>query len=503
MEEIIRLVRLIELRKSKSSLFINLNDDTNFESKLYKLIDQQLISNDDEAMTALYGDSESSAKFRVLKSRMRKKLLNQLYLLDFPADKFVQSNIINCKIDAALLEVQILITANEYRIANKQLTFAITLAKNHGMTRSTVRALELQQSINTALGDRGSFQQCDTLLQSYYSLEIAERKAISLYQNTILNLQVGGETKNKYFSEVPVILQQLNSLWEINKLPRVFSLYHFLSIYYLELLGDYTAIDKVIEKAEKLLENGVVPLTWFDQKYNAFIRIYALLRTKQFKLGLDLSEIYLNLFDPDTVNWFAFMENYLLLALHSKQYQAAGNLFMQILNNPFIKQIQEPAKERWELYRRYLVLMGEVQPEQLKVDLPKRVFRPLVKLSHDKAGYNLSLLVLDITQSFSSTSIDSYEPQMQRLKHYIKKHLRGDKAERPRYFLRLLQLPIKKELSCRHTKAAGANLFTKLSQTPPPGDAFAEVEIIPYEHLWEVVLRVLELREKKLKGKKR
>ena len=30
--------------------------------------------------------------------------------------------------------------------------------------------------------------------------------------------------------------------------------------------------------------------------------------------------------------------------------------------------------------------------------------------------------------------------------------------------------------------------FEKMKNTPEPGDAYAEVEIIPYERLWEIVL---------------
>jgi hypothetical protein len=34
-------------------------------------------------------------------------------------------------------------------------------------------------------------------------------------------------------------------------------------------------------------------------------------------------------------------------------------------------------------------------------------------------------------------------------------------------------------------------LLQQLRDTPPPGEAFAEVEIIPYENLWQIVLGLL------------
>ena len=44
------------------------------------------------------------------------------------------------------------------------------------------------------------------------------------------------------------------------------------------------------------------------------------------------------------------------------------------------------------------------------------------------------------------------------------------------------------EASCR---IKGAKHYQKLIETPTPGDAYAEIEIVPYEHLWELILETL------------
>lgn len=246
-----------------------------------------------------------------------------------------------------------------------------------------------------------------------------------------------------------------------------------------------------------MLKKGAVHPLWFDHHYNSFIRVYALLRTRQYETGLALAKGYFHRLEPQSFNWFAFMENYLLLALHAGKYKLAGELLQRSVENPFFDEIQQRAKERWELYRKYLLLMNDVLPGRLQVDLPRKIFTELIALPKDKAGFNLSLLVLDIMQGFSSISIDDYEPQAERIRKYIVKYLRGEKAERPRLFLRLLLLAIKNELDFDRTKEAGENQFGKLSHAAPPGDAYAEVEIVPYEHLWEAVLIILKQRVKR------
>ncbi|GAB3812928.1 hypothetical protein GCM10028895_04450 [Pontibacter rugosus] len=40
-------------------------------------------------------------------------------------------------------------------------------------------------------------------------------------------------------------------------------------------------------------------------------------------------------------------------------------------------------------------------------------------------------------------------------------------------------------------RTKGEPLLRKLEVTPFPGDAFTEIEIVPYEHLWDFFLKAL------------
>ncbi len=140
-------------------------------------------------------------------------------------------------------------------------------------------------------------------------------------------------------------------------------------------------------------------------------------------------------------------------------------------------------------------MINEVFPVQTQESVPRNIFSELITLSKDKSGFNLSLLVLDIIKSFSHDGVDNFESKAERIRKYITKYLRGEKAERPRLFLRLLLVALKHNIEYEATREASENLFTKLSNAQTPGDAFTEVEIIPYEHLWEAVLEILKQRE--------
>jgi hypothetical protein len=42
-----------------------------------------------------------------------------------------------------------------------------------------------------------------------------------------------------------------------------------------------------------------------------------------------------------------------------------------------------------------------------------------------------------------------------------------------------------------YCRKKGKYLYEKLQVISPPGEAYAEIEIIPYEHIWEMILDIL------------
>jgi hypothetical protein len=57
---------------------------------------------------------------------------------------------------------------------------------------------------------------------------------------------------------------------------------------------------------------------------------------------------------------------------------------------------------------------------------------------------------------------------------------------------RLLALTVKEDMDYSQSKKKGRYFYDKLQVTPSPGDAYAEIEIIPYEQLWEITLKILQ-----------
>ena len=229
----------------------------------------------------------------------------------------------------------------------------------------------------------------------------------------------------------------------------------------------------------------------FDHRYNKYISVYARLRTKDFDNGIALAEEYIKAFDPSSNNWFAFMENYLLLAIHAKKYNLALQLFSAVDQNPSFTKLSRMAKERWALYRSYLYFVNP--SESLMTNFKYQTFIASVpEYSKDKQGFNVAILILQFLHYLRNKDTDGLLHRIEGLRKYAGTHLKDNFSDRSKTFFRLLMLTVKEDFQASQCRRKGKYLYEKLQVISPPGDAYAEIEIIPYEHIWELILDILE-----------
>lgn len=494
MNELKRLVNLIGKYGNGPSPLLNLQSENSLETKLFNTLKSSEVKTDDEISYLLYGEDKPSSNYRMLKSRFRKKLYNHLLFLKLPSEGLGKINEAKYQCSKLITEAYGLRLLSETKLSIKSLEQALTIAEKYSINSLKLRVLEEIKYSYYSLGDLKNYEKYSEALQASYRLDTLEREAQPLFEFTMMCSKCLIADRRELTKYIPDVLEQFRVLWENSSSSKIFNSFHRLNILYLELQGRYAEIADAIEKAEKLVITRKVNPYWFDTQFNNYIQIYALLQSQQYKLGLKLAEVYKSNFEQFTPNWFAFMENYLLLALYSKKYIKAADLLQEVAQDDYYANLQPRSLERWELYRRYLKFM--IRQEQ--VILPKfelTTFKnELPIIIKDKSGFNLAFLILDVLESMEKRQLVDFEQQAERVRKYRVKYLKGENAERPRLFMRLLQLALL-EQDPEDVSLKGLKLLKQLKVTPFPGDAFSEVEIIPYEHLWELVLTMLQNKQ--------
>lgn len=469
-------------RSSKENYFID-----NLKNKRF--------SSDEQAALDIYGTSQNDVRYKMLKHRLKRKLYNCLLFIDYNKIGLKDYNQKEHECMTLLHQAYILRRQYELDMVISLTNKVVTIAEQLDFTNLLVTALELKTSCYSENGNIKMFNKYSKELHALLIKRNKELEAVSLFQKVNVNLKKSITTRKNLLPHVPAIVSKLESLWRETKSFNVFDAYYKTSISYYELEGDF---DKIVEMTVSSLiwvREGLVNETLFNANYNKFILVYAHLRSKKYEDGLKYAENYCNDFKYSSVNWFPFMENYFLLALHSRQYELSRALLQRVFDNPSYRMISNAAKERWSLYQSYFTIVSQ-NSESVTTLFKNPYSLSLPEYSKDKLGFNVAILILQFIYFLQKGDAEALLFRIESLKKYILTHLKDTFSLRSKTFLKLLILTVTEDFDVNACRRKGQKLYQKLVDTPTPGDAYAEIEIVPYEHLWEHILSILDNQSK-------
>lgn len=486
MQELLKLSRLLTFSINyKRELPIS-GGNKSKETKFIDSLINKKYSTDSEAALDLYKTSPQDVRYKMLKHRVRKKLYNNLVFLD--SHKIGLKQYQKKEQECIMLLHQATVLRQQYELsliinlANK----IILISEDNDFIDYLVNAYELKLFCYAELGQAKEFEKTLSKFQDNQKLLNLEKEAIIKFQTLVVNIKQSVKKRQAYLSSYNETLAQLESLWKSCRTFTAYNSYYRASIMYYEAIGDYKSIIQMTLESENLIKQKKYKLSRFNSNFNKFILVYAHLRCKEYNEGLLYAAKFLDDFNYQTVNWFAFMENYFLLSMHSKNYALSRILMNKYTENGYKTKISTDAKARWKLYEFYL----DVMEGQLRMS--KNPFLlSLPEYSKDKQGFNVAILILQFIYYLQMKETEALLYRIESLKKYILAHLKDNFSLRSKILLKLLIMIVTEDYDAEVCLKKGKNLYQKLIDTPIPGDAFAEIEIVPYEHLWEHILNTL------------
>ena len=441
---------------------------------------------------ALYGEATAASQvaLRRLRGRVQTKLLNHLYFLDHRDPRSLVSRRYQLECLDLLHKGTALYTEGEYVLSQRLLRRCLSEAQAGEFTAYAVQSARLLCTIYAHLSKPAAYKQMDRRLQQLLRVQQLEDEAERIYTTTSLAMSGSVKVRRLLLPQLPEYLKQLEAL---HRRANTFNTFHFLyrlRIAHEELLGNSAELIRLTGAAARQLGQGKLNVRRFDLRYNAFISILAYLRGRQPEKGLRLAQTGIQHFASTSNNWFLFQEYHLLLALHGKKYSYAQQLLLVVAQNPAMAKLRPAAVEHWDLYRGYVDFVAP-PTAPVAAQLPARWALQMPEHSRDKSGQNLAILVLQLLHTLRQQNFDEALVRLERLRKYQQSHLLGDQAKRSRLFLRLLRGLADTGFDAAKARKRGQPTLETLTSTPLPGDAFAEIEIIPYEQLWELVLHQL------------
>jgi len=453
---------------------------------------------DEEALTHFYDDEGQYKSYEKLKFTLKNRLINTVFFIDIkrPSYNDRKRAYYECYKDWAAAKV---LLSRNARITGMELCRKILKqAKRFEFTELTLDIYRmLRLHYGTIEGDIKKFEKYNEQFKHYEALWQQENLAEELYTNLIIryiNAKANTEDITKKAREALQQIEPALAKYSAYKLQ--------LCGLLIRLLIHSTTNDQ--EQTLKICHDSIK--LFKAKKYNADVPLQACyhqlliscIQLRKFEQGQEAATACLQLASEGSFNWFKYQELFFLLSMHTGEYQNAYRTWQHITNHKKYRFLSENNQEIWRIYGafvHYLVELGHVT-SKLTDEFERFRIQKFVNdtpiYSKDKSGMNIPIIVVQIIFMIAYRKYDDAIDRIEAIEKYCYRHLTDGATLRSNYFIKmLLQIPAasfqKDEAIARAQK-----YLEKLRSNPIDMANYAhEIEIIPYEDLWQLVLESL------------
>ena len=244
LSELIPIITKKQLQKNELLETGHLDQKDNLFSKFYFNLKKGKLKSDQDAALLLYGSKANNEKYRKLKSRFHKKLINNILLLDITSFKLPSSYLAEIQIKRDLGLASLFKAIGAYENARKLAKRALNTAEKYNYYESVLSATILltdlfnkKQSFKESEALQTKYKQALTAIQLEFQLLEENRTLYQLikYQYPIIDLDLKS-LKTQRISEIPKSLS-----------PHGFRLFFLNTMLKHTLKGEFETVSEIFE----------------------------------------------------------------------------------------------------------------------------------------------------------------------------------------------------------------------------------------------------------------
>ncbi len=502
MKNLIEISKIVTKKKVRK---IEIFDDHSLKHKnskfneFYEALMAGKFKNDRDAASFLYSCSPTDDRYRQLKSRFRKRLLNTLFFLDvnLPSAGNYDRAYFSCNKDWTL--VKILLSNNAPYTAAALARQILTTALKFKFADVIVNCARILRRYAAAEGDNKQYEVYDQYSKQYQNVLDAEIRSEELYQRVVMNYHMPLANNDELKEKIDTYCDALVGLSEIYDSPVVIYNMYLVWAYRYEMLHDFTNMLEVCNKAENYIEEN--PIYYQNDKLATFQlkKMSAFLHLRDWKKGKINAEKCLQSFPQGSETWFHFMEYYLLLAMHTDNYINALAIFNRAYNNSKFKKLPTIVREKWKIFEVYLNYIIEIEGPNNPVMMAQkrksfrktRFLNDPILYPKDQRIFTVLMVVAQILFLLENKNYSTVTEHIERLKSYANRQLKKEVYHRAIQFIRLLQQLSKADYQVGNLSNT-EKYYNRLIETPFfYRGIISEMEVISYEKLWNMILQQL------------
>ncbi len=489
MEEIKDLIKIVTDNTKRNLPLLDLRNqhlNGNKEMNLFLGIKSGEFNDDVEASNGIYGSEEVDFKFRMLKSRLNRKLLNHLFFMDFSSKSFTKAaNLYQEALDYMHFS-KMLLNIEETKLGTKLLYKTIDLARECEYTVVVIDSLRALREVYAKTYRPKLFQSIKIQIEEYEALERSEEKADAIFQENRLAINSTVNNIKKSFEPYLRAIEELEALYRKTNSYNIFEKYFKIKVWYYELKGDFDNVLKVIGDVQKEHDKGNINQRRFDNLFADFAKGNALIKLKRFEDGSIFLEKMLNEIDNTSKEWYAFAEKYVMLYIQNKQFDRASEIFLRVANNKSFDKLEEIDLLRWNIFRSYLYYLTGNKKIIKKFDF-RDFIEETPEFLKENAGYHVAILILQILNG-ADGDLSKLHYKLDAIDEYVNRYLNNSFSKRSKTFCKLLHKIAIHNRDFDTIVFKSKYLKEKLFESDVAGESFVDFEVVPYEFLWEIVL---------------
>lgn len=510
----VKNIEILGSSKGKKETLVN---------RLYDGIVKGKYADDEAAMLDLFPeDEEQRNKYRKLKYRLTRQLINTTFFIDTKQAGFTDRTkaFYNCYRDFSA--AYILLTRGAYQSSFYLLKRVLEHAEHYEFIELAAEVCSHLRKISARFAkSKQEAKKITDLHRKYERMRSAEAKSFDYYEDLAKDFRRGNTNAkqlNKQATEYYTTLKPL--LEEEHSSGFAFHLSQIGYIKFVTVNDSTNLLDLNYKLFPEMLQKSGSGVSQIFTVAAQRLECLTQQRTSIDINGTDFSAYCLKLAEsvPGLTTWYNAHTLCTYNAFYTKNYQRALELFNSITNSPYFKNLPDTFQEKWRLISGYLHLLAELdQLDKTQVREIAGEFRfnkfinDFEHIDRDKGGLNIPLILLPIIFQLAKGNFkEEFGRSIEALDKYRIRYLNTDANARSATFMKLLLAYTQAPYQPEHTARAIQRHLEKLQNQPLAviGQEFV-VEVIPYEDLWEMLFKktgavlgnALEPKEKRPRGR--
>lgn len=496
MQDILNLIEIARKKGQRSIQLVNQNfrkKEISKDNQLYEGIINGEFLTDDQAAKEMFDADPGNRNYRNAKGKLRQKLLNHLYFLDYDKDSYTQYEKVRYECLHQLHQCEILFHEGAADLSHRMLPGLVKTAKEFELVDIVVRALTLIRNEYAQQGKTSAYLEANEELASYREFQKVVEECEEQYHQALVYINKSLSAQQEVLEDIPFTIQHISQRASEYNSTYLQVLSSRLALIHNKLVWNYEEnVALCTELENKYLSQPNHEVTVPLQKGEiAFEKMNGYLYLEQIDEGKAYAEASWDLYKNGSQDWFTFGEYYFLLLMKGECFEDATEIYRKVRTNKNYNQLTEDEQDRWQIYRAYLLYFNDTKLLRWGFDTDEFI-QTMPDYPRELTGYNIAMLVVQFMFLFRDGDVETIREKLEELSKYNSVHLDKRHNYRNSIFIRLLMIIIEKNFDYQAVFEKGQNYQKKLKRTKIPVDRFMDMEVIPYERMWLHVMDTLK-----------